>query len=1694
MKLRATLTIFFAAFFITVYGQDFIMDGTPINACSGFFMDSGGSNSYGPNESLTTTICADGVGGTHIQLIFSGTDLGAGDDICFYDGTDTGAPLLTCASAFNGQGEFIIQATAPNLTGCVTVVFTSDAVGEGEGFSADINCIAACQTIQSILVSSDPEVSPVDTGYIDICPGERVFFTGAGSYPQNGQVYNHSDFTSTFEWDFGDGVIGYGPNVTHVYDNPGGYVVQLTIIDTLQCQNTNFISQRVRVSTKPTFDLGGDLASQICANDTVMLSAMVNQLDSNAIVSVSPNTGTFSVAGIRSDSLPLPDGDGTSYQTSINFSDFAPGAVLTDINDLESICVNMEHSWMRDLEITLTCPDGTTIVLHDHPGQTGGQVFLGEPIDNDGGFPTPGLGYDYCWTPNATNPTWIQYSNANFPGTLPPGDYSTVDPMTDLLGCPLNGEWTITVTDLWASDNGFMFNWSINFNEDLYPNVEVFTPNLIDWAWNNNPSIYFQTMDSIAAAPQNAGTASYTFTVDDDFGCTWDTMVNFQVLPFTHPDCYSCQDILSPAPDTTVCVGESVDLNVFSEVPTEFDVTFESYPAYDFNPTNHPPANPYAAGIDVVAINPGFVTNPLVDIVSVCVDITTDFASDVAIYLQSPNGDLLELSSNNGGGQDNYTQTCFTPTATTPIQMGTPPFTGEFSPEGNWNALNGSPINGEWNLLVSDGFAPNVFSTLNWWTITFNSVNNVAYDWTNGASLTCDNCPDPTANPMATTTYTVTAVDSYQCSSMDEVEITVLENFSAPAINCNAIGNGEIVVTWNEVGGGLEYEINIDGTGWVAPNEGLTQHLLTGYVNGEMANVQVRVKTTGGGACAVNIGEEVCLYLLCDLVATIPNGTDTVSCPGDCDGIVPVSAMNGVSPFDYNATYLDDGSMWTQNNGNFTGLCAGDYQIIVEDAVGCMDTVFFTVFEPDPIIVSIIETESLDCFGDSDGELVASGVGGVGDYDFAWNDMSGQINPTAVGLNADNYTVVLTDDNGCTGSGNFDLMQPTEIMLATASTDVLCKGAMTGTATVNPMGGTGTYTYAWSDGDSPTAQNNDGLGEGLVSVTVSDVNGCTAMEDVLINEPAEGLELMIAQTAESCFQANSGQALVTPMGGSNGYTYEWSSGATTPEASDLAPQNYTVTVTDGNDCTATESIDITELAVVEIENINFLPPSCSGFSDGAISIVDTPDNITGGAGGPYTYLWNDGTTNSLNENLIGGQAYSVTVTDVAGCTVIGVQFLDDPLPLTFDVAGQDVLCFQDATGTATVSNVQLNPGDMVDAYSWSLNAGGQTTESVTNLSAGEYIVTITDSEGCTAENSVTINEPTDIDVDFSVVDAACFGQLSGEITALPTGGVPGYNFQWDGGIGVNSAKVTDIPPNNYNVTITDNNGCEHIDSVLVNQPAEITADVNPTDVTCFGDRDGMVQLTTDGGTAPFRYSLDGENFFGSSTLIGLESGDYNIVISDANGCTTEKFANVGTPPLFTVDILDTSGTLNSDNTIQFGESINAEGLPQNGQGMIDYFWSASYCGTMMCPTADTTDCSGEVTCSNPILTPNNPITYSVTAIDEAGCEATANLVVFVEKTRRVLVPTGFAPDGNALNQALHVHGKSGTTINIFRIFDRWGELIYESSNFDINDTTVGWNGTFNGEEMPSGVYVWFLEAQFEDGATEIFKGETTLIR
>lgn len=179
-------------------------------------------------------------------------------------------------------------------------------------------------------------------------------------------------------------------------------------------------------------------------------------------------------------SLVLPDGacpeDETQpcegYENPITFTGFTNGQTLNDITKLLGVCVNMEHSWMRDLVIYAQCPNGTRVMLSDFEGHTGGQVYLGQPNDFDEGNPVPGVGWDYCWTPTAVNAPWIPYANANNVGTLPAGDYQSSQPLNAFVGCPLNGEWRIRVEDRWGIDNGFIFRWSVKFDPSIVEDCE----------------------------------------------------------------------------------------------------------------------------------------------------------------------------------------------------------------------------------------------------------------------------------------------------------------------------------------------------------------------------------------------------------------------------------------------------------------------------------------------------------------------------------------------------------------------------------------------------------------------------------------------------------------------------------------------------------------------------------------------------------------------------------------------------------------------------------------------------------------------------------------------------------------------------------------------------------------------------------------------------------------------------------------------------------------------------------------------------------------------------------------------------------------------------------------------------------------------------------------------------------------------
>jgi gliding motility-associated-like protein len=756
---------------------------------------------------------------------------------------------------------------------------------------------------------------------------------------------------------------------------------------------------------------------------------------------------------------------------------------------------------------------------------------------------------------------------------------------------------------------------------------------------------------------------------------------------------------------------------------------------------------------------------------------------------------------------------------------------------------------------------------------------------------------------------------------------------------------------------------------------------------------------------------------------------------------------------------------------------------LVTDATGCTATIGFTVLDVPPIIPAVTQVSPVSCFGGSDGcaQVVASG--GAGGYTYQWSTPNMPTTTSVCGLPVGPITVSVTDANGCVVSGSININSQPAIVLNITKTDVKCNGGNDGTATVVPSGGTGNnFTYQWSAGNAQTQGTTGGLSAGNISVTVTDGNGCQAFGNITINQPATAVQASASQTVISCYSANNSVATVTPSGGTGPYTYAWTPGGqTTQTISNISIGQFTVTVTDAGGCTATDQVDITQWQAYNLL-ISVTPPTCSGNADGQMNVV-----VLAGGNGSYTYSWSNGGNTDLITGLLGNVTYTVTVTDGQGCTGTMSRLLDSPGPIVLTLAQTPTSCTASSDGVATVSNVAGGTGPF--NYLWSPSANNQTTASATNLSAGTYSVVVTDVGGCTSSGAIAVQQPLPLSADFDIVNNECFGYENGAAEVEVSGGVPGFTYLWSNN--ATTAKIIDLAADSYYLTITDANGCTTIDSVFISAPQLVDADLAVKDVACFGDKNGSITITPIGGTPPFTYSLDGVNFYGSSTLIALAADDYTVYIKDVEGCIFDLDATVNEPPQMTVDIL-VWGQSVEEYMVEYGSTFPILLDVTNEQGNVTYSWEAGYCGTLA--QGNMSDCDGTLTSSALWSTPDYANDYFVLAVDSLGCEAEDHLKVFVTKTRRVLVPTGFSPNNSSPNDLLSVHGKKGTMIKTFQVFDRWGELLWQDIDVPINDTTRGWDGTFKSKDMPPGVYVWYLEAEYEDGAIESFKGETTLIR
>jgi len=528
-----------------VYSQNYEIDAynnQTVTTCTGTFYDSGGqSGGYAANENYKVTFCP-GSSLLKIKLNFTSFGVSQGDFLTIYNGPNITSPLYGIFDMSMSPVGQQIQASASNTSGCLTCVFISQSTGTG--WKANISCVSPCQLIYPELISSIPAINP-DSVYIDLCLGDTLTLTGGGLFPENNLVYQQSNASSTFIWKFGNGTSDTGQTVQVLYDTIGGYDIDILIIDTNGCKSYQDLGIRARISTMPTFDSTFVTPTEICLGDTASFTGFV-------IPTSWQTTASLNMAG----QTYLPDGSGTSYTSTLNFNIFNFGQTLTNINDLVGIFASLEHSFLGDLQIKITCPSNVTVVLKQYPG--GGGTYLGEPIDNNA-QPIPGVGYLYSWKPNPTYNTMVQESGSHFysyinalgisvtnHAYLPAGSYQSYAALNSLVGCPLNGNWTLSVKDNIFIDNGYIFNWGIEFDQSILPTSWGFTPGYdpANIYWQPDPSIVSTNGNTIEVKPTTTGYKDYTFVATDSFGCTYDTTISVFVrtLPAVDlgPDIYIC--------------------------------------------------------------------------------------------------------------------------------------------------------------------------------------------------------------------------------------------------------------------------------------------------------------------------------------------------------------------------------------------------------------------------------------------------------------------------------------------------------------------------------------------------------------------------------------------------------------------------------------------------------------------------------------------------------------------------------------------------------------------------------------------------------------------------------------------------------------------------------------------------------------------------------------------------------------------------------------------------------------------------------------------------------------------------------------------------------------------------------------------------------------------------------------------------
>ena len=759
---------------------------------------------------------------------------------------------------------------------------------------------------------------------------------------------------------------------------------------------------------------------------------------------------------------------------------------------------------------------------------------------------------------------------------------------------------------------------------------------------------------------------------------------------------------------------------------------------------------------------------------------------------------------------------------------------------------------------------------------------------------------------------------------------------------------------------------------------------------------------------------------------------------GNNNGSISSTVTGGTSPYTYE---------WSnaETTTSINGLASGNYQLIVTDNTNCKDTAQATINTSAVITIDTNLLVHTSC-GLTNGELSVSVTGGSGTYAYSWSN--GTTASSLVNLGAGTYTVTVTDNTGCSATRSFAVNSSSGITVSTTSVTQTTCNQNDGAISVNVTGGQTPYTFGWSN--SAATQNISNVAAGTYNVTVTDANGCqdTLNTAVVINSSATP-DITLTPVHTSCAN-NNGSISSTVTGGIAPYTYEWSNGQAGTSINGLASGNYQLIVTDNNNCkdTAQTTINASSLPNVQITTTH----TTCGLNNGSVNV-----SVTGGTA-PYTYIWSNGQTTAMLQNLSAGN-YSISVEDAGGCTASAQTTVNSSTgpSVTVNVVQQEYCNLHNGAIQSTVSG-----GTAPYTYLWS---GGHTTANIQNLDNGSYSLVVTDHSGCQiTSNTAQITDQAGFTIQGQTVQPTCQSP-AGSITLSTNGGTAPFTYQWSNG--TTSSVISNLSPGNYTVIVTDASGCQRTESFTINAAASIDFIVNTTAASCE-QNDGTASVDIINGNGPFSFTFSsGQN---TPSATNLASGNYTVTVSNNDGCTSTKPFVISQNNTISVDIES------SKNVLEEGENAVLTATYSPSSLNVIYSWSPKE--TLSCPD-----------CPNPTATPTADTWYILTVTTASGCSGVDSvLIAFKKECGEAYVPNMFSPNNDGNNDVFVPKGKC-IVKGMILIYNRWGELIFRT-----DDIHQGWDGTQNGKEVNSGVYVYKIDLVTEEENTLHLNGSVTLVR